>query len=87
VQDLLESEVAVEIMKELQEVMETQRKMAVGNAEAEELLAKLVYNFADVTRAVEAMVSIIRVESEKAVRNGMVNVMRGKEMGESIFSM
>ena len=79
-QDLLESEVAVEIMKELQEVMETQRKMAVGNAEAEELLAKLVYNFADVTRAVEAMVSIIRVESEKAVRNGMVNVMRGKEM-------
>ncbi|CAG8441902.1 11862_t:CDS:10 [Diversispora eburnea] len=55
VYDLLHFNVAVEIMKELQELMESQRKMAVGNADAEELLTKLVYVFADVTRAVEAV--------------------------------
>src|SRR3954453_5733333 len=44
-------------MKELQELMEAQRNMAVGNADAEELLTKLVYVFADVARAVEAVVS------------------------------
>jgi hypothetical protein len=57
VQDLLHFNVAVEIMKELQELMEAQRNMAVGNADAEELLTKLVYVFADVARAVEAVVS------------------------------
>jgi hypothetical protein len=57
VHDLLHFNVAVEIMKELQELMESQRNMAVGNADAEELLTKLVYVFADVTRAVEAVVS------------------------------
>lgn len=57
VHDLLEFNYAVGIMKELQELMESQRKMAVGNADAEELLTKLVYVFADVTRAVEAVVS------------------------------
>ncbi|CAG8482877.1 23179_t:CDS:10 [Rhizophagus irregularis] len=55
VHDLLHFNVAVEIMKELQELMESQRNMAVGNADAEELLTKLVYVFADVTRAVEAV--------------------------------
>ncbi|RHZ82277.1 hypothetical protein Glove_110g77 [Diversispora epigaea] len=55
VYDLLHFNVAVEIMKELQELMESQRKMAVGNADAVELLTKLVYVFADVTRAVEAV--------------------------------
>ncbi|KAG9290882.1 hypothetical protein G9A89_011032 [Geosiphon pyriformis] len=55
VHDLIYSNVAVEIMKELQELMESQRKMAVGNADAEELLTRLVYAFADVTRAVEAL--------------------------------
>ncbi|CAG8568211.1 15635_t:CDS:10, partial [Acaulospora colombiana] len=53
--DLLHFNVAVEIMKELQELRESQRKMAVGNADAEELLTKLTYAFADVTRAVEAV--------------------------------
>ncbi|CAG8769557.1 15783_t:CDS:2, partial [Racocetra persica] len=55
VHDLLHLNVAVEIMKELQELMEAQRKMAVGNADAEDLLTKLIYVFADVTRAVEAV--------------------------------
>ncbi|CAG8530046.1 8585_t:CDS:2 [Funneliformis caledonium] len=55
VHDLLNFNVAVEIMKELQELMKAQRNMAVGNADAEELLTKLVYVFADVTRAVEAV--------------------------------
>ncbi|CAG8627203.1 16479_t:CDS:10, partial [Gigaspora rosea] len=55
VHDLLHFNVAVEIMKELQELMESQRKMAVGNADAEDLLTKLIYVFADVTRAVEAV--------------------------------
>ncbi|CAG8437191.1 10667_t:CDS:10 [Ambispora gerdemannii] len=55
IHDLIHSNIAVEIMKELQELMELQRKMAVGNADAEELLTKLVYVFADVTRAVEAL--------------------------------
>ncbi|CAG8563126.1 13629_t:CDS:10 [Dentiscutata erythropus] len=55
VNDLIHFNVAVEIMKELQELMESQRKMAVGNADAEELLTKLVYVFADVARAVEAV--------------------------------
>ncbi|CAG8691422.1 2821_t:CDS:2, partial [Cetraspora pellucida] len=55
VHDLLHLNVAVEIMKELQELMESQRKMAVGNADAEDLLTKLIYVFADVTRAVEAV--------------------------------
>jgi len=57
VHDLLHFNVAVEIMKELQELMESQRNMAVGNADAEDLLTKLVYVFADVARAVEAVVS------------------------------
>ncbi|CAG8642211.1 10228_t:CDS:2, partial [Dentiscutata heterogama] len=55
VNDLIHYNVAVEIMKELQELMESQRKMAVGNADAEELLTRLVYVFADVARAVEAV--------------------------------
>ncbi|CAG8541479.1 11750_t:CDS:10 [Ambispora leptoticha] len=55
IHDLIHTNVAVEIMKELQELMESQRKMAVGNADAEELLTQLVYVFADVTRAVEAL--------------------------------
>ena len=46
-------------MKELQELMKAQRNMAVGNADAEDLLTKLIYVFADVTRAVEAVVSLL----------------------------
>jgi len=59
VHDLLYFNVAVEIMKELQELMKAQRNMAVGNADAEDLLTKLIYVFADVTRAVEAVVSLL----------------------------
>ncbi|CAG8648061.1 24978_t:CDS:2, partial [Racocetra persica] len=55
IHDLLHFNVAVELMKELQELIEFQRKMAVGNADAEELLTKLIYVFADVARAVEAV--------------------------------
>ncbi|CAJ0870970.1 368_t:CDS:10 [Entrophospora sp. SA101] len=55
IHDLVHYNVAVEIMKELQELMETQKKMPVGNADAEELLTRLVYTFADVARAVDAV--------------------------------
>ncbi|KAG0240214.1 hypothetical protein BGW41_007119 [Actinomortierella wolfii] len=46
---------ALEIMKRLQILMERQRRMAVGNAEAEDLLTKLVYVFAPVSRLAERL--------------------------------
>ncbi|KAG0371496.1 hypothetical protein BGX24_001582, partial [Mortierella sp. AD032] len=46
---------AVEIMKSLQTLMDRQRRMAVGNAEAEDLLTKLVYVFAPVCRLAERL--------------------------------
>ncbi|KAF9584828.1 hypothetical protein BGW38_005025, partial [Lunasporangiospora selenospora] len=46
---------AVDIMKSLQTLMDKQRRMAVGNAEAEDLLTKLVYVFAPVCRLAERM--------------------------------
>jgi hypothetical protein len=49
---------AVEIMKSLQTLMDRQRRMAVGNAEAEDLLTKLVYVFAPVCRLAERLVSL-----------------------------
>ncbi|KAF9377525.1 hypothetical protein CPC16_011785 [Podila verticillata] len=48
---------AVDIMKSLQTLMDRQRRMAVGNAEAEDLLTKLVYVFAPVCRLAERLVS------------------------------
>ncbi|KAF9576041.1 hypothetical protein EC968_000601 [Mortierella alpina] len=47
---------AVDIMKSLQTLMDRQRRMAVGNAEAEDLLTKLVYVFAPVCRLAERLV-------------------------------
>ncbi|KAG0219966.1 hypothetical protein BGX31_011114 [Mortierella sp. GBA43] len=44
---------AVDIMKSLQTLMDRQRRMAVGNAEAEDLLTKLVYVFAPMCRLAE----------------------------------
>lgn len=49
---------AVDIMKSLQTLMDRQRRMAVGNAEAEDLLTKLVYVFAPVCRLAERLVSL-----------------------------
>ncbi|KAF9275415.1 hypothetical protein BGZ68_010816, partial [Mortierella alpina] len=46
---------AVDIMKALQTLMDRQRRMAVGNAEAEDLLTKLVYVFAPVCRLAECL--------------------------------
>ncbi|KAF9083989.1 hypothetical protein BGX23_010933 [Mortierella sp. AD031] len=46
---------AVDIMKSLQTLMDRQRRMAVGNAEAEDLLTKLVYVFAPVCRLAERL--------------------------------
>ncbi|KAF9416736.1 hypothetical protein BGZ94_010149 [Podila epigama] len=46
---------AVDIMKSLQALMDRQRRMAVGNAEAEDLLTKLVYVFAPVCRLAERL--------------------------------
>ncbi|KAF9352546.1 hypothetical protein BGX26_009666 [Mortierella sp. AD094] len=46
---------AVDIMKALQTLMDRQRRMAVGNAEAEDLLTKLVYVFAPVCRLAERL--------------------------------
>ncbi|KAF9338670.1 hypothetical protein BGZ91_008234, partial [Linnemannia elongata] len=46
---------AVESMKSLQTLMDRQRRMAVGNAEAEDLLTKLVYVFAPVCRLAERL--------------------------------
>ncbi|KAF8986345.1 hypothetical protein BGZ52_009062 [Haplosporangium bisporale] len=45
----------VDIMKSLQTLMDRQRRMAVGNAEAEDLLTKLVYVFAPVCRLAERL--------------------------------
>jgi len=47
---------AVDNMKSLQTLMDRQRRMAVGNAEAEDLLTKLVYVFAPVCRLAERLV-------------------------------
>ncbi|KAF9364746.1 hypothetical protein BGX34_000550 [Mortierella sp. NVP85] len=44
---------AVNIMRSLQTLMDRQRRMAVGNAEAEDLLTKLVFVFAPVSRLAE----------------------------------
>ncbi|GJJ69241.1 serine/threonine-protein kinase RIM15 [Entomortierella parvispora] len=46
---------AVDNMKSLQTLMDRQRRMAVGNAEAEDLLTKLVYVFAPVCRLAERL--------------------------------
>ncbi|KAF8934346.1 hypothetical protein BGZ58_005774 [Dissophora ornata] len=46
---------AVDIMKSLQTLMDRQRRMAVGNAEAEDLMTKLVYVFAPVCRLAERL--------------------------------
>ncbi|CAG8601869.1 18016_t:CDS:10, partial [Acaulospora morrowiae] len=78
VRDLLHFNVAVEIMKELQELRESQRKMAVGSADAEELLTKLTYAFADVTRAVEAL-NHSSAESNLEIPGDMIDIPTSSE--------
>lgn len=62
---------AVDIMKSLQTLMDRQRRMAVGNAEAEDLLTKLVYVFAPVCRLAERLVSRPHTHVVAAIDNDL----------------
>ncbi|KAJ3282187.1 hypothetical protein HK104_011050 [Borealophlyctis nickersoniae] len=52
---LIHSDVALDIMRNLQELMEQQRRLVVGNSEADDLLTKLLFVFAPVSRIAESL--------------------------------
>ena len=56
VQVFINSSVAADFMKTLQDLMEQQRRMVVGNSEADDFLAKLTFLMAPVSRIAESLV-------------------------------
>jgi hypothetical protein len=56
VESMINSNVAVDIMTSLQLLMDEQRRLVVANMEADNLLAKLIYLFAPVSRIAESLV-------------------------------
>jgi hypothetical protein len=57
VDSMINSNVAVDIMSNMQQLMEEQRRLVEGNVEADNLLAKLIYLFAPVSSIAESLVS------------------------------
>lgn len=53
---MINSSVAIDIMSSLESLMDEQRRLVVGNVEADNLLAKCIYLFAPVSRIAESLV-------------------------------
>ncbi|KAJ9057698.1 hypothetical protein DSO57_1020171 [Entomophthora muscae] len=55
IEEMISTDACTEIIIELQKMQLEQRRMTVGNAEAEDLLSKLVFEFSPVSRLVEGL--------------------------------
>jgi hypothetical protein len=63
---MINTSIASDFMKSLQELMEQQKRMVVGSFEAEELLTKIAFVLAPVSRIAESLVK--RILEEEALK-------------------
>ncbi|KAJ3384018.1 hypothetical protein HDU92_003804 [Lobulomyces angularis] len=77
VKAMINSSVAVDFMKTLQELMEQQRRLVVNNGDAEDLLAKITFLVAPVSRLAESLNEYYRnvaIEELESVKRSNLNL-------------
>ncbi|KAJ3090820.1 hypothetical protein HK102_002563 [Quaeritorhiza haematococci] len=78
---MIDTTIALDFMKNLQELMEEQRRMVVGNAAADDLLTKLLFVYAPVSRLAESL-----NEYSRAVKNATGDLVQTEESTLSLVA-